>query len=152
MLCLSCQRQFSRRPGGDGGVQARLGLGPGGRRAGHRGTTGRQRVGVQRSKVPKHSTCFFFCFFFCSFRANLLSRPASSSLRLHRVLQQVHQGLGTVDTQDQIAALEYVTHFVQSVCSFYGLVRVSWCLCQIFCSFEGTCDHQTPFSKRFVVS
>lgn len=34
----------------------------------------------------------------------------------HRVLQQVHQRLGTVDVEDQIAALEYVTHFVQSVC------------------------------------
>uniref|UniRef100_A0A671YKJ5 Inactive dipeptidyl peptidase 10-like n=1 Tax=Sparus aurata TaxID=8175 RepID=A0A671YKJ5_SPAAU len=34
-----------------------------------------------------------------------------SGFRGQRILQQVHQGLGTVDTQDQIAALEYVTHF-----------------------------------------
>lgn len=30
-----------------------------------------------------------------------------------RVLTAVHQGLGTVDVDDQIAALEYVTHSVQ---------------------------------------
>nr|XP_020489845.1 inactive dipeptidyl peptidase 10-like isoform X1 [Labrus bergylta] len=32
-----------------------------------------------------------------------------SGFRGQRVLQQVHQGLGTVDTEDQIAALEYLT-------------------------------------------
>uniref|UniRef100_A0A671YEJ8 Inactive dipeptidyl peptidase 10-like n=1 Tax=Sparus aurata TaxID=8175 RepID=A0A671YEJ8_SPAAU len=32
-----------------------------------------------------------------------------SGFRGQRILQQVHQGLGTVDTQDQIAALEYLT-------------------------------------------
>uniref|UniRef100_A0A8C4IVZ4 Inactive dipeptidyl peptidase 10 n=1 Tax=Dicentrarchus labrax TaxID=13489 RepID=A0A8C4IVZ4_DICLA len=39
-----------------------------------------------------------------------------SGFRGQRVLQQVHQGLGTVDAEDQIAALECVTHFVQSGC------------------------------------
>ncbi|XP_041637701.1 inactive dipeptidyl peptidase 10-like isoform X3 [Cheilinus undulatus] len=32
-----------------------------------------------------------------------------SGFRGQRILQQVHQGLGTVDTEDQIAALEYLT-------------------------------------------
>lgn len=37
----------------------------------------------------------------------------------HRVLQQVHQGLGTVDAEDQIAALEYVHFFLQPRESYF---------------------------------
>lgn len=48
---MSPQRRFSRWPGGDGRVQAGLGVGAGGIGAGHRRSTGRQRLGVQRSKV-----------------------------------------------------------------------------------------------------
>lgn len=46
------QHRLAGRPGGDGGVRAGLGLGAGGVGPGRRGAAGRQRVRVQRSKVP----------------------------------------------------------------------------------------------------
>lgn len=54
----------------------------------------------------------FFCVF-PLFRLDTswsLDPSSSSFLSPHRLLQQVHQRLGTVDADDQIAALEYVTH------------------------------------------
>lgn len=47
----SQQRQLSRHPDGDGGVQAGVGLGAGRIGAGHRGADWWQGVRVQRSKV-----------------------------------------------------------------------------------------------------
>lgn len=46
------QHRLAGRPGGDGGVRAGLGLGAGGVGPGRCGAAGRQRVRVQRSKVP----------------------------------------------------------------------------------------------------
>eukprot|EP00064_Thunnus_orientalis_P008927 superscaffoldBa00001098_g8950 len=47
-----------------------------------------------------------------------------SGFRGERVLQQVHQRLGTVDTEDQTAALEYVTHLYLVKLPFIDRTRV----------------------------
>lgn len=51
---------------------------------------------------------------FVGYRENEPRFPVTEFMFLFlRVLTAVHQRLGTVDVDDQIAALEYVTHFVQ---------------------------------------
>lgn len=115
--CLFWQWQFSRRSGSDGGVRAGLGLGAGGIGAGDRGATRRERVRVQRSKVPE---LYFKNTTLNHVRPVVILMPV---LSLHRVLQQVHHRLGTVDAEDQIAALQYVTRVCRKTSSVTFILR-----------------------------